>query len=261
MRNVFLLIMLACSSTIQCWSQKNGTLHLSLGGALPVGKFASKDAGDPASGLANLGSLAEIGYSHPVGTHHWGITVGISGRLNGIDNKANTSLLQQTYPGYSWSVPNSHWKAMSAMTGVYYHIPITPKFDIQTDLSLGAAICYIPDYTLTGLLDTATTGPNPSDMIVAKVNKVHTTTFSARAGAGMIYHLNRRLQLLAHLDFWYLKPNFKNVTQTLAVAHHLVVPGYLSLNNFTSISYYGDTHDYKQNMSTINLSVGLGLSL
>jgi hypothetical protein len=98
-------------------------------------------------------------------------------------------------------------------------------------------------------------------MIQAKVNKAHTTTFSAKAGAGIIYHLNRRLQLLAHLDFWYLNPNFKNVTQTLAVAHGLVIPGFLSLNNFTSISYYGQTRDYKQNMSTLDLSVGLGVSL
>jgi hypothetical protein len=82
MKNVFPLLILVCFSTIQAWSQKNGSVQVSLGGALPVGKFASKDAGDVASGLARLGGLAEIGYSRPVGGGHWGVTAGIRGRLN-----------------------------------------------------------------------------------------------------------------------------------------------------------------------------------
>ena len=259
MKRLLPLLILACLSTTRSWSQNNSSFHLSLGGALPIGKFASKDVNDPASGLANFGGLAELGYSHLLNDHHWGLTIGIRGRLNGIDKNANSSALREIYPLYTWSSSNSHWKALSAMAGVYYLLPVAAKLDVRMEISLGAANCYLPEYTVLGILDTAKTGP--SAFVQAKVNKEHTVSFSAMAKAGVVYHLNKRLDLLANLDFWYLDPNFKQVTQTVLVANGLVIPGMISPNNATSLSVTSQTRDYKQNMSTLNLTVGLGISL
>jgi hypothetical protein len=255
----YFLPLLILLSTTRSWSQNNGSLHLSIGGALPIGKFASKDVNDPASGLANPGGLAELGYSHLLKDNHWGLTIGIRGRLNGINKNANTSALREAFPVYTWSSSNSSWKALSAMAGAYYILPVSSKLDVRMELSLGAANCYLPEYTVLGILDTAQTGP--TGFIQAKVNKEHAVSFSAMAKAGIVYHLNKHLDLLANLDFWYLKPNFKNVTQTVIVANGLVIPGYLSPSNATSLSVNSETRDYKQNMSTLNLTVGLGISL
>jgi hypothetical protein len=81
------------------------------------------------------------------------------------------------------------------------------------------------------------------------------------AGTGIVYHLNRRLQLLASPDLWYLKPDFEDVTQTVAIGHNMVVPGVVSMSNASSYSINSQTQDYQQNMSTLNLTTGLGLSL
>jgi|GEM_PF-1317882 len=259
MKRLLPLLILACLCSIHSWSQNNSSLHLSLGGALPIGKFASKDVNDPTSGLANLGGLAELGYSHPLNDDHWGLTIGIRGRLNGIDKNANSSALRKIYPSYTWSSSNSHWKALSAMAGVYYTLPAASKLDVRLEISLGAANCYLPDYNLLGILDTAKTGP--SGFIQAKVGKEHAISFSGMAKAGVVYHLNKRLDLLANLDFWYLDPNFKQVTQTVLVANGLVIPGLISPNNAMTTTITSQTRDYKQNMSTLNLTVGLGISL
>ncbi|MDO6431932.1 hypothetical protein Q4E93_15100 [Flavitalea sp. BT771] len=255
----YLLLLLILLSTTPAWSQNN-SLHLSLGGALPIGKFASKDVNDPASGLANPGGLAELGYSHLLKDNHWGLTIGIRGRLNGIDKNANSSALRKIYPLYTWSSSNSSWKALSAMAGVYYILPAASKLDVRMELSLGTANCYLPEYTVLGILDTAHTGA--TSFVQAKVNKEHAVSFSATAKAGIVYHLNKQLNLLANLDFWYLDPNFKHVTQTVIVANDLVIPGVISPANAGSPpSITSETRDYKQNMSTLNLTVGVGISL
>ena len=260
MKYLLPLLILTCLSTTRSWSQNNSSLHLSLGGALPIGKFASKDVNDPASGLANLGGLAELGYSHPLKDNHWGLTIGIRGRLNGIDKNANSSALRQIYPLYTWSSPNSSWKALSAMAGVYYILPAASKLDVRMEISLGAANCYLPEYSVLGILDTAHTGATA--FVQAKVNKAHAISVSGMAKAGIVYHLNQRLNLLANLDFWYLDPNFKQVTQTVIVVDHMVTPGYIYPgNSLDPPSINIQTRDYKQNMSTLNLTVGLGISL
>jgi hypothetical protein len=260
MKYLLPLLILTFLSTTRSWSQKNNTLHLSLGGALPIGKFASKDVNDPASGLANPGGLAELGYSHLLKDNHWGLTIGIRGRLNGIDNNANTSALREAFPLYTWSSSNSSWKALSAMAGVYYIVPAGSRLDVRMEVSLGAASCYLPEYTVLGILDTAHTGATA--FIQAKVNKEHAVTFSAMAKAGIVYHLNKRLDLLANLDFWYLDPSFKHVTQTVIVVDQLVIPGVISVSNSASPpNIASETRDYKQNMSTLNLTVGVGIAL
>ena len=256
----YLLLLLILLSSTCSWSQKNNTLHLSLGGALPIGKFASKDVNDPASGLANPGGLAELGYSHLLNDNHWGLTIGIRGRLNGIDKNANSSALRKIYPLYTWSSSNSSWKALSAMAGVYYIVPAAAKLDVRMEISLGAANCYLPEYTVTGILDTAHTGATA--FVQAKVNKAHAVSFSAMAKTGIVYHLNKQLDLLANLDFWYLDPNFKHVTQTVIDVNHLVIPGVISPSNSASPpSINSQTRDYKQNMSTLDLTIGVGISL
>jgi len=206
----------------------------------------------------NIGALAELAYSHPigkpVGTGHLGLTIGIRARINGIDKDANTQPLKAIFPQYEWSVTNSHWKSFSAMGGIYYVFPASSKVDIRTELDLGIARSYLPAMTILGILDTAHTGA--TDLVQASVNKAHATSFSGALKAGVVYHLNKRLNIVANLDFWYLEPTFK-ITQNVVVASHLIVPGNLSLSNAQSISVQTNTRNYDQAMNTLNLTVGV----
>lgn len=259
MKNYLIAIFLVLTASRPCFSQNKGMLHLAAGGTLPVGKFASKDVNDPESGLARFGGLAGLAYSHPFGKNNWGYTIEVRGKLNGIDKQANETVLRQANPNFSWSSTGGPWKAISAMTGVYYTIAAGTKIDIRAELIAGAARCYLPENTLLGLFDTAHTGA--THFIQAKVNKASTTAFSAKAQAGVIYHLSNNLHLMANLDFWYIKANFKDLTQSVIFAHDLIVPGIIDPGNASTINYSSITTDYQQPMHTVNISAGIGITL
>lgn len=259
MKKPLSLLLIACLSFFSCLAQKNGTLSLSLGPAIPVGEFANKSAIDEKSGLAKIGWLADLSYTHPIGKKNFGFMATLRGRINGMDTKAATDLYATAYPQYRWSATTSHWKAVAVMAGGYYHFQVSPKIEIPVALLAGVAKSYFDAQSVTGIRDSANFGP--VDLILAKVNKADATTFSGMLQAGMIYKLGKRCALTAHVDYWYINPTFKNVTATVVFAQGLIVPGYLSPNNATSISYASETRNYQQPMSSVNVTVGLAYEL
>ena len=258
MKKPLSLLFIACLSVLGCLAQKNGTLSLSLGPAIPVGEFANKSVVDDKSGLAKIGWLADLSYLHPIGNKHFGFIATLRGRINGVDTKSAMDLYATSYPQYAWSATSNHWKAAAVMAGGYYNFPASSKIDIPVALLAGVAKAYFNEQTITGVRDSANV---PVDLIQAKFNKVDATAFSGMLKAGMVYHLTKRCALTANIDFWYLKPTFKNVTQTVVFAQGLIVPGVLSPSNATSISVYSDTRSYQQPMNSVNVTVGLAYGL
>jgi len=259
MKNKLLLSFLTCLSSYIGWAQNKSSLALSLGPAIPVGEFANKDGNDIKSGLANTGWLGELSFSLPIRSSHFSVAAAITGRLNGIDQKASKAPFEAEFPTYEWSVSNSHWKALSAMAGATYLFPLSSKIDIGGTLLAGVANTYLSTITVQGIRDTAHT--YPTDLIQANVGKAHATTFSAMVKAGIVYHLNARWNVLANVNFWYLQPTFRHVTQSVIIANGLIIPGYLSVNNASSISYSTYTRDYKQNMNSVNFTAGVAFRL
>jgi hypothetical protein len=245
-----------CLLTSPCFSQ----ISLSIGPSLPVGEFASKNGSDPASGMAKPGALADLSYMSPPKAH-LGLIGTIRWRVNPVSKDGALGIFQQAYPSFQWSMSSHSWSAGAVMAGVYYTASVTPKLSFQGALMAGAAEVYAQDWAIRGIRDSTATGGHV-DVGFADNKKMHTTTFTAMAKAGISYRLTGRLSFVASLDYWYLKPAFKNFSTSLAFGYHMLIPGYYSLSNSaTAITYNSYTKDYTQPMNSLDLTAGLSFRL
>lgn len=245
-----------CSS----FAQQHGYLTLSAGPGFPVGEFANMDGNDPKSGIARPGGLVDLSYLHEIGNSHFGFTGTLRGRMNGISTSAAVAPFVAEYPNYSWSATKKTWKAATAMIGAYHHFSVTKNIYFEEALLLGVAVTALPDYSVTGLHDSGV-NQSLSSYIQASLQKKNTATFSGLVKVGGGYVLTNKLTLIANLGFWYLNPTFKNTTQKIVTLTQFGIPGNLSTVSANSVTYSEFTRNYTQNMSSIDLTVGLSLRL
>jgi hypothetical protein len=260
MKRPLFLAILICLSALTSFSQDRGYINLSIGPAFPVGEFANKDESDPKSGLANLGPLLDISYMGRRHNSHFGFTASVLLRMNSISSSALLEPFESLFPGYNWSVTKKPWEAGAAMVGIYWHYPITTKIHFEGALLFGVAETMLPQTTVIGIKDTGV-NHTVTDLVEATTQKKYATTFSQSIRMGIGYKLTEKLGLQAGMSFWYLKPTFKQVTQTIVHAQGFAVPGNLSLQNASSISVGQFIADYNQNMSSLNFTVGVAVKL
>lgn len=255
-----LFSLLVYLSAFNAFSQKNSSLSLSIGPALPTGEFASKDANDLKSGLAQTGGIVDLSYMHTVGHSGFGFTAMLRGRANGISSSAVLEPFEKQYPDYQWSNKKKYYTTAAALVGAYYHFPATKRIDLRGKLLMGVAESWLPDYSITGVRDT---GANhiPTDLILATSNKRHALSFSGTAKIEMAYKLTNKFSFVAGLDFWYQKATFKNLTQVTAYAHGFLIPNYLNLNGASVIEVDSHTFNYTQQMNSLNLTLGVSMAL
>lgn len=265
MTKPFVLITLAClaafdglAQTKSASAQPPGTLTVSFGPSFPVGAFASKNGNELSSGLANAGELAALDWWQPISKSPFGMIASIRFAMNGVDSKATLEPLEESEPTYQWSMKKSHWSSGAILVGGYYQLPLTRRLDLRVNLEVGAALCYLPAQSVTGVHDSA--GVGAVDLIQANVGKAHAVTLTALAGAGLSYHLTPHYSLLLHAGYSYLDPSFQNVHRTVYFAQGLIVPGDLSLSNAASLSVFSETRSYTQAMSSVGVTVGFGYS-
>ena len=250
------IIFLFCLLRFHSFSQQ-GYLSLSLGGAFPIGEFASKNVQDIKSGIANPGGLLDLSYMHPLGNSPFGWTATLRARFNPIDGKTEASAFAAEDPGFNWTEKHVSWETGAVLVGAYYHCPVAGRWQFRGSLLVGVADSRLPASSILGI---SNDNP-PSEFVHITTNKVSAASFSALAKAGLVYSLNSRWSLIGELGFWYLKPTFKNVTEQVLDAKGLVVPGFISPSNATSVSLASYTHNYTQPMNTIDLSVGVVMRL
>ena len=104
--------------------------------------------------------------------------------------------------------------------------------------------------------------PGSQDYRVVTSNKVHAIAPSGMIKAGLRYPLTPHFSLIASVDFCYLKPTFKNVTESVASTQGLNATGVYSLSNSTGpIIAYEHTGNITQSMNTLDFAIGLALKL
>jgi hypothetical protein len=258
-RPLFLLTILSLT-LINCFAQQHGFLSLSVGPAIPAGEFANGDPNSRASGLALPGGLVDLTFKKDIPHSPLGFMVSLRARMNPISASENLAIFQAQYPDYNWSIDKHSWQAAAFMVGLYHQSPLCKRAFLEEGFMVGVAEAVLPDVTVTGIRDT---GSNhvASDYIQAHSRRTTATTFSALFKIGGGYRLTDKLSLVAHIDFWYLEPDFKGLTQTLVHASGFVVPGNPSLANASVVSYNTFTMDYAQKMNSFDLTVGLSLRL
>jgi hypothetical protein len=264
-KNLFLISLLclcalhgfAQQGTVQAAAGQKGYLSLSLGGAIPVGEYASRNTHDLQSGVANPGGLLDLSYMYPLEHSPFGLTATLRARFNPIDGKAEAAPFAEAEPDFRWTEKNVSWETAAILVGAYYHCAIAKRLQFKGALLIGPADSRLPKSSILGV---STANP-PTEFIQLTTNTVSAVSFSGLAKAGIVYTLGSRWSLLADVGFWYLKTDFGNVTASELDAKGLVVPGLISPSNATVITVNANTYNYTQPMNAIDLSVGIAMRL
>ncbi|TDW96335.1 hypothetical protein [Dinghuibacter silviterrae] len=259
MKQPLLLCLAALFTAYHSTAQTKGSLSLSLGPAIPVGAFASKNDHSANTGLANVGPLADLTYQHPIGSKSFGWMASLRGRFNGVDRAATLQSPEDFFPGYEWTLNRSRWTVVEVVAGSYFQRPLTKRLHLFANIELGVAEAWSPRESILGVRDSV--GYGYTDMVVAHLSPASRTTFTGLAGVGVCYRWRGRWSLLGRVDFTYLEPTFKNVQSTLAIGDHLAIPSIISLSNAQEVSLYSYSNTNKQPMNSVDVSAGLALAL
>jgi hypothetical protein len=236
-------------------AQSKGALSVSLGPVIPLGDFANKDGFAATSGLANIGGAVDISYQHPFDNKNFGWLTAIRGRLNYINKSATFEPLEAEFPGYQWSMNNSHWSSLSGVLGGYYKLLVTPKLSLQVEMGLGVAQSWSPKQSIKGVRDSV--GYGPIDLVEATAQSVTATAFTGMAGLSLSHRWNKRWSFVARASYSYLKPTFKNLNIVILQGKGLLIPNLVWMLNATSISEVSTTQNYTQSMSSVDILVGV----
>lgn len=255
MRPLFLFVF--CMAAFNGFAQQ---LDVNIGPALPVGAYGSKDGSSESSGLAKLGWVGELSYSHAFKKGgEFGLMGTVRGRINGVSKDAAASPVTAAFKDYEWRVNSQRWKSAAVMAGPYFEKAISEKWRYRMALTAGVAKAWLPQIVVVGIQDSFALG-GQSSMIQVSNKKTDATSFTFMFQTGVSYVLTSKLSLRASLDYWYMKPNF-TIVQQIAVARNLIVPGVYNLSNGAAVSVNQVTGKYSQEMSTLNLTVGISMKL
>jgi hypothetical protein len=254
MKKTLLLLLAPVLIGFHAHAQTNGLLSLSLGPGLPIGEFASKDVNDPTSGLAKLGALADLSYQHLFSNSHFGWMGTLRYRFNGVDKNATIAPFEAQYPAFNWSMNSCRWSSAAALVGAYYQFSLTPKLSLSASVEAGAAECWSPKESITGIDDSANL---TRSLIEVTLHSVSATAFTALGGVGACYRCTDKWSVMARLNYSYLKPTFKNMTVTVVQATGFPISGLISLTQAQEASVSTTSRNYTQPMSTLDLTIGV----
>jgi hypothetical protein len=274
MKKILLLLSLTAFQNTFVFSQAKkdkGSISVSFGPALPVGKFSAKDINDNVAGFAKLGQSVSVSYSKLL-SKNWGIAIDLRGQRNPLNTRALQNSLSTTtiYQGIlvagsglnfpppqftqviypNWQFEKQAWLYGALLLGPtgQFVIDQSKKITLITKAMLGAVYAKSPVLKGSSITDTAT----------ARIEQSKSSAFGFMYSfsGGVNYSLNKKIFLSAALTYAGTNQiTFKNVTSSL----------FTTKGNFTSPGFSVQqstiTADGKQPISSINLLVGIGIKL
>jgi hypothetical protein len=246
-----------------------GSLGLSIGPSFPVGSFGDDEVNNSSSGLAKTGLLLEIGYTHPV-SKYFSLAMMLHGQLNGLNTEALENTFSKTrinntpflfdgttppppptgtiYP--NWKFSKSYWRTGSLLLGGQVQLPLGSR----GLYFIGKAMAG-PTYVSSPKIE----GSSITDTATAHVSQTseHAVGLGYLIGGGVQYGVSKKLFITGRLDFFGTnKITFEDVTASVTTTK-----GNPSNPLGYTITQMQMTADAKQTISTVNLSVGIGLRL
>ena len=235
MQKAIVLIFSMSLLTLKCQSQEKGYIALSLGSSIPVGEFASQDINNEKAGLAKLGAFIDISYATKLGKS-FGISVLLRGQSNAIDNHRIEAELSKLNPGINFTVSSKNWGASNLMIGGYGSFPLNS--DNHSSFETRALIGILSG-TSPEILFNATYGNTSQNYITRSVSA---TSYSFLIGVGFKFEVSKKLCVLTNVDILGSEPKF----------------------NYKVITYSttpGESFDFRQQITTVNVGVGVGFRL
>jgi len=275
MKGLFLTIILALLLGHFSYAQQSrpqGVLSFSIGPSLPAGGFANDDAMARSAGFAKTGGNVHFTYSKLLGNKF-----GFTARLLGQINPLNTSSLERSFSsvkigaeGYFWSgsttspppaffgtvypdwqFEKGSWKMASLQVGTFAELPLGKgdKISFIPRMMFGAAMVAMPALNGSSTTDTA--------RATAYQDKGTSFGFSYTISGGLKFKLSKNIYLLTEAE--YLSTSDIKWEDTKAVITTVKrSPDNPFIYNFSQSTVVGTA---AQKISTVNLSVGIGLHL
>lgn len=250
-------------------TKDNGCLSLSVGPAVAVGKFAAKDLDKSSSGFAKTGESVSLSYSKIL-SKHWGFSVDIHGQRNPLNTNALESSFSQAkisqgvvfgtgtnpppqsdYAIYAnWKFEKKPWLFGALLAGLNGQSALDKpvKMNLVTKVMLGAVYATSPGLS----------GSSMTDMATANIsqNKSSGFGFIYSVSGGLNYYVSNAIFLSSSLV--YIGTNqltFKDVKQILTTTKGTAGSPEYSVQQSTN------TGNSKQMISSVNLSLGIGIKL
>lgn len=257
-----------------CWGfaqtgKNTDYLDLTVGPSFPLGNFARKDITNSSSGFAKAGEVLKISYTHLV-KKGFGFSITLHGQRNPLNTEAletsfaqvnfyedvfagptaNQNPTQYSYRRYDdWKFEKKSWLFGSFLLGGYGQISPrqSKRLLVTAKAMLGILYVHAPEISGKSISDTA--------MAQIKQNSSSALGFAYSIVGGLKLKFTDRFYFLTQAE--YLGTNkilFKAVESTFTSAHYS--------NGFpTSASMQLTTANGKQQIASINLSVGIGVGL
>jgi hypothetical protein len=214
--------------------EKKAHFGISVSPAFAIGNFASKDYDNPSSGWANPGFSFSMTLDYKLGKGNWGISALSRSQVHLFDAQAYANELAAKMSGAYWIVESSGWGLNSLLVGGFGSVPISSKVSFNGKALLGYTTVTQPDITSIGYVG--------GNSFWVKQSTSAAISFSYMLSTGFKFELGKKYLLLTGIDYLGAAPEFSNVE---------------------ILSSDGDrTFDtWRQNISTINLNLGVAIKL
>lgn len=215
-------------------------IAINAGMSIPVGSFSKRELTYFSSrdGYAALGSFLSGTYNYIPKQSSFGVSASLRERSNKLNSK---NVFDNNDIQHTWTKEEGPYKVYAFMAGTVFTSPLTKTCGLQLQLLSGVAKARLPKLSWQA---------DENNKHIKFDRSAGTTyTYSSCFSAGINIKLVRRLFLLANIDYWYLKPDFKNITQS-----------YLEWAGNTGTGGYA-TYTWSAEMTTLNASLGIQLHL
>lgn len=218
-------------------TEKSGSNEISVNAGIgsPSGNFAKGDYADATSGFAKSGFHINLSGTHYL-NKNWGVNLvvgftqyGSKGLQSLVDGYKEDSGTDST----TLNTTNEN-SSLNILVGPVYQIPVSSNFSVRLRALAG--------YTNTTLAGFKVYYEDYLDNTVMEQKKSSGGGFAFAAGAGVNYKVSKNISILANADYFSSKP-------TIDIA-------YVNYN----VNSGRKIDSYKQSISGINATVGIGFS-
>jgi hypothetical protein len=260
-------ILLLASATAFSQSSKP-SLTIYTGAAIPIGHFAGDDNAGSENGFAKIGPLLNIAADWSL-NKKWGVEVAVHGQLNPLDTKGlesaffarsfYTALSVGTTVGgmpmlggpaaryENWKFNSASWFTTGLLTGATLNLPLNTKTTFTAKALIGGMYVSKPDIKGKSLSDT--------ENAYYSQEQKGGLGFSYKTLAGLNWKLNDKISLATGISYFAVSSaTFKDVRTVFSAT---TFSGGMPLGATES----SNTTDIKQDISTLNVNMGLTFKL
>jgi hypothetical protein len=237
-KNVMLtsiLILLASIVFGQITEDRKGYIGISVGPAIPVGSFASKNTDNSKAGFASTGAIFDVSFAYKL-KKNIGLAALLRGQYNPVNVQPLADKMNGQISGASAYTNGDGWSSGGVMAGLYSAHPLNHKATFILELKTLAGFMN----TTSPQIDMTISSPEGSGWV--KQHSATATSFAYLFNAGLRFNTGKRIAFTLNADYSDYMPNFKNVQMTSSA-------GSQESNNMT------------QGIQTINISAGIAFRL